>query len=442
VAADKFPFPSVIYGNAPLVTAPNVVTVTFAGDTLAAQLESFGSTITSSPYWTTVTAGLCGSGSTCIGAGTGVSTTVATAPGSSYADSSEGGATTPLQTYLQTLIAAFPASMQPTADTVYTFYFPASTTITLDGATSCEEFDGYHNSMTMGNQTVIYAIVPECPPEQGVLPTTEIANATVDASHEILEATTDGINSNTTGGYYLDFNQQSSLAWNDAGGGELGDLCVDLFGLGQDETMENGFTVQRIWSIANAASGTKDPCVPIPTGEIYYNAFPTVSAVIVDVGKSQTFEVDALATGSMASWTVAVADSTDQTGQTTYLSFSIAGGQTQKDVGYLQMSSGQTAQVTVTMLKDPSTAQGSEGWGDATVYSTNGTNPQTATSGHFWPFIVLTSAQAKMNGITMTEDPIHHGTFKVPARKTPAHSRAARSRVRTAFDRYLSTFVN
>ncbi len=420
------------YTGGPIVTTPKVVSVTFPGDSLESSLDSFGSSLTSSSYWTTITAGLCGSG-TCIGAGTGVSTTVSTAPGASYSDSAQGGTST-LQPYLQSLIAAFPSNLQPTADTIYTFYFPATTTITLDGAVSCQYFGAYHNSMTIGTQTVLYAIVPECaPPTQG--PTlTLLQETTISASHEILEATTDGVVTNTTGGYYLDFTQQSVLGWNDLGGGELADLCVDLLGLGQDETTENGYTVQRTWSIANATAGTKDPCVPTPAGEVYFNAFPTVSAIIVDVGQSETFTVDALATGTMAAWTVTATDATDSSGQTTYLSFSVAGGTNANNLGYKQMTSGESVQVTVKMLIDPSTMSGSEGWGDGIIVSTNGSNPQTATSGHFWPFIVLTSAEATKYGITMME--------RLPANWRPEGRKpdvaASRSRVNAAFNRYLS----
>jgi len=52
--------------------------------------------------------------------------------------------------------------------------------------------------------------------------------------------------------------------------GEVADFCVDQFGLTtQHDTATAGTnTVQRIWSVSAATAGT-NPCVPIPSGEIY-----------------------------------------------------------------------------------------------------------------------------------------------------------------------------
>jgi hypothetical protein len=389
-----------VYTGAPLVTAPKIVSVTFPGDTMTARLDTFGSGVTSSSYWNTVTTGYCGGGTTCIGDGTGSSVQVSQAPASSYADSTQGSSA--LQTYLSGLIAAFPAAQQPDSNTIYTFYFPSTTTITLDGATSCQDFGGYHNALTMGNQPVIYAIVPECPVQGG--PATALEQeTTLAASHEIAEAASDGIQTETTGGYYLDFNNPATWGWNDVGGGEIGDLCVDFMGLGGDATTENGFTVQRIWSILQASAG-KNPCVPIPAGEVYFNAFSNYSVVVIDVGQSTTIQVDALADGAMSSgWQVTAVDVTDPSGQTKYLSFTIAGG-TKDDAGNAtkQVQSGDSLQLTVTMVQDPGQSQTEEG--DAILLSTDG-DPSTATKDHYWPFIVMTTAEAQDNGVSMMK---HH----------------------------------
>ena len=390
----KFPFPSVIYGGAELLLAPKVITVTFPGDTLASELDQFGASLTSSAYWKAVSTGYCESASTCIGDGpTGTSVALTTAAGASYTDSSQGGAST-LQTYLQGLISSnkVPA---PDANTIYALYFPASTTITLDGATSCQVFGGYHNSTTVNGQTVVYAVIPECAPQGGGL--SLLQETTISGSHEVVEGSTDPVNGQTTAGFYLDFSQQSSVGWNNMGGGEIGDLCVDFLGLGQDETTENGFTVQRIWSVDNAAAG-KNPCVPIPAGEVYFNAFPTVSAVVVDVGKSKTIEVDALADGAMSAWSVTPVDMTDQSGQTTYLSFTMPGSTSTMYGPEVQISSGGKIELTVTMVKDPGQSQDQVGTG--VLFSTKG-SLASATAGHYWPFIVVTTAEAAKDGITM-----------------------------------------
>ncbi len=389
----KFPFPTVVYGGAPLVLAPKVVTITFPGDSLAGSLSTFGDGLTSTPYWTSVTSEYCSAASSCIGQGTGTTVALTTAPAASYTDSTTGGASS-LQTFLAGLITSgkVPAA---TADTIYALYFPSTVSISLDGATSCSVFGGYHSSMTMGSETVIYAVIDECPPQTGAKPATLLEETTISGSHEVVEASTNPVNTQQEAGFYLDFSQQNSIGWNNVGGGEIGDLCVDPFGLGQDETLENGYTVQRIWSATNAKAG-KNPCVPIPTGEVYFNAFPTVSAVVVDVGQSKTIEVDALADGAMGAWTVGVQDATNQSGTTPYLSFTIPGSVNNPQLGpTVQMTSGSKIEVTVTLEADPGSTPDQVATG--IMLSLNSAH----TAAHYWPFIALTPAEASTDGITM-----------------------------------------
>jgi hypothetical protein len=382
----------VTYQGGTLITAPKVVTVTFGMDPLATQLDAFGASLASSSYWDAIRAGYCGNGNTCIGDGPmGTSVALMTPPAANYTDSTYGAASTMIP-FVQGLITGniVPA---PDANTIYVLYFPATTTITLDGTTSCQGFVGYHNSLMMNGQEVFFAVVPECPPPAMTPPITLLQNTTLTASHEVMETASDG--SSASFGFYLDMGKPASWGWYDVQGGEIGDLCVDNFYLGLDEVQEGAFTVQRIWSMTNAAAG-KNPCVPIPAGEVYFNAFPTVSVVVVDVGKSKTIEVAALADGPMAPWTVLAQDWTDPVKQ--YVSFSIAGG-TDTDAGpEIQMKSGDTVKLTVTLLADPGNTPGGEA--DAVLVSANGP-PNTATAAHFWPFVVLTTAEAQDAGVTM-----------------------------------------
>jgi hypothetical protein len=389
-----FPFPPVTALGGPVVTVPKVVSITFSGDTLASQLATFGSSVASSSYWDTIRAGYCVNAS-CVGDGpAGTSVLLNTAPSNAYTDSTSGGASS-LQTFLKGLITTgqVPA---PDANTVYTLYFPSTTTISQDGAASCQSFDGYHNFMTMGSQTVVYAVVAECPPPS-TPPISLLQNTTITASHELIEASTDPSSTSATRGFNLDLAKPATWGWADVQGSEIADLCDDPFGLGQDETTEDGFMVQRIWSMDNAAAG-KNPCVPIPSGEVYFNAYSKDSVVILDVGQSKTIEVDALADGAMAPWTVIAQDWTDPTGATQYLTFTIQGGTSTALGPQIQVKSGDRIQLTVTMVADPVNAQNGEG--DAVLVSANGTSA-TATAAHFWPFVVMTSAQASKWGVTM-----------------------------------------
>lgn len=405
-AFSTFPFPTVNYGGGPVVAAPEIITITFSGNTFATHLDTFGDGIAASSYWSTVTSDLtCNGTSACIGAGpAGASAVSSVAIGASYADTAGAGGTgNTLQPFLQSVIAALPSAMQPAADSLYVFYVPTTTTVSLDGSQSCAAFGGYHNVMTIGSASVPYAMVFDCGARETL---TEEQSVTFAASHEMLEGASDP--TLPPNGYYIDENYQNSLAWETLGLGELGDLCVDLLGLGEDLTTENGFSVQRIWSPTNAAAGNLDPCVP-SNGQVYFNAFPTVSAVIVDVGKTQTFEIDALALGSEPTWTVGVQDATVPGQADQYLAFSSAGGTNVNGVTAISANSGDQIQVTVSMLKDPATAPGSLGWGLGLVTSYAGTNPAAATAGHFWPFIVLTTAEATADGITMSESVPFHG---------------------------------
>jgi hypothetical protein len=363
---------------------------------MAAQLATFGVNVASSAYWDTIRAGYCDKQNNCVGDGaTGTHVALTTAPATSYTDSSNGTGGT-LQTFLTGLIAAgtVPA---PDANTIYALYFPTTTTITLDGQTNCQGFDGYHNSLMNGGQEVYYAVISECPAPMMTPSITTLQNTTITASHEFIETATDPSLKAFT--YTLDLNNPATWGWADVASVEIGDLCVDPFGLGQDETSENGFTVQRIWSATQAAAG-KNPCVPVPAGEVYFNAFTNFSVVTVDVGKSVDIEVDALADGPMGSWMVLPQDWTDFTNPNPnpYLSFSIQGG-TNTDAGpEIQMKSGDKMVLTVTLTADP--AKAPHGEADGVIVSANG-NAMTATAAHFWPFIVLTPAEAADAGVQM-----------------------------------------
>jgi hypothetical protein len=408
--ATPFPFPPVVDFGDPVIAAPKIVSVTFSTESAASQLAAFGDALASTCYWDVIRAGYCDSGSTgCIGDGpAGVTIGLSTPPASSYTDPGGGGGT--LQTFLQGLITAntVPA---PDDNTIYALYFPMSTSIDQDGAKSCQDFDGYHGSMTIGSQNVFYAVIPECTAPQMTPQITTLQNTTITASHEAIETATDG-NTNGNGGYYLDVNNsESTYGWDDVQGGEVADLCVDPFLLGLDEFTENGFIAQRIWSVPNAAAG-KNPCVPIPTGEVYFNTYPEKTTLVMDVGTSQTITVHALADGTMPAWTLLPQDWTDYSGQTTYLSFSFGdGGPTQT-----QVSSGDAVSLTITLTADPSNTTYQEA--DGVLVSANSSDPNSVTAAHFWPFVVLTTAEAAALGATeQRRIPHRHGKNRTPHRR-------------------------
>ena len=337
-------FPQVEDNGGGILTAPKIVTVTFdpslytnatdpSAETLLTDLQTFDDVLTTTSWWSIVTKDYCDTSERkqgCIEAGSaGAHVAITTAPvgdGTAscgpqpcYTDSSQGG-TASLQTYLSGLFTAgtLPA---PDAQTLYVVYLPKSVTINLDGALSCNVFGGYHGSLNVGNLNVPYAIVPLCDPEQtatGVVELTVEQTATLAASHEIVEATTDphaaellpGEDPNSTEnlGWYL--TDEASQAWALPAGGEIADLCVDILGLGQDRWSEGGYTVQRVWSNSSAAQ-RQDPCVPIPAGEVYFNAGPSTvqsDQLSLAVGAPGSLQIDAFADGTAPAWQVFALD--------------------------------------------------------------------------------------------------------------------------------------
>ncbi|HEX8794510.1 MAG TPA: hypothetical protein VF765_26375 [Polyangiaceae bacterium] len=387
VRADHLPFPQVIYQGGPLMTAPAVVSVTFPGDPNASTYDQLGQNLAKSAYWDAVRTGYCEtSGTTCVGDGpAGVSVQITTAPNATYTDQQ-------IQTWLQTEITAkvlpAPDATMPVSNTVYVLYFPMSVSIDDgSGAMSCQAFDGYHGAMTMGSQQVPYAIVDEC--DYGS-PSATLAATTETAAHEAAEAATDPGN---PAGFYLDTSDPNTWGWNDVVGGEVADLCTDIFGLGGDATSDGTFVVQRIWSNAFAKGGG-DPCNPIPAGRTYFNASPSQAVYVLDVGGSVTFEASAFSTSPTGDWALVPQDWTDPS--TPYLSFSIQGG-TATDAGPVVMvNNGSKPKITMTLLKDPGGAPYAEA--DGVLLSVTG-DPSNPTADNIWPFVVLSPADAEDAGI-------------------------------------------
>jgi hypothetical protein len=395
----------VAYSASP-IAAVQVVTVTFAGDTMAAQLQSFGASVASSAWWDTVRAAYCSvSGGPCVGDGpAGTSVQINAAARSSYTDSVQGGPSS-VQDWISSSITSGILPIPDThsiSNTLYVLYLPSTTTVSIDGIKSCVVggFDGYHNSFVFGPSVVPYAVVVECDPlprgSPNVPADTRLQTTTIAASHEIIEAATNPAIS-------FDYDTYAALprnrAWVDeVGGMEVGDLCIDPYYLNQDQTSDGPFTVQRIWSNTQAAAGL-EPCLPAATDEVYFNASPSRSVLLVDVGQSTTFEVDAFSSGQMANWFLGVRDVTyPQTGGP-YLSFSIAGARSSDAGTSVQVNNGSKLQVTVTLLRDPGQLPAQEADG-AVVSASYASGRVRAT--HYWPFAVTTLANALDAGIDPT----------------------------------------
>ena len=335
--APHTPMPLVDYNGGRVLQNPKIVTITWAEDVpqMVSRVQQFGDIITSTAWWTAVSSEYCQQpGNTpCIGPGTSGGHVVINDPApTALSDSSQGGDST-LQTFIHDhvvggdgITADFPT---PDDNTLYVLYFPAGVTITLDGSASCDTFGAYHNTMVLPNDkqlqsNVAYAIIPRCG--------TKESTTTVSASHEIIEAATDPDIGQGGLAYYM-LNQ----LWGPAGG-EVGDLCEGI-GSSGTTTTESTFVVQRSWSNKSAASG-HNPCVPIPSGDVYFNAAPAKAKVVLaKAGATAVLDIDAFSDAPMAPWTLSALDVAQFQQQLPLLSFSF---------DKTQVQNGDHVQLTIT----------------------------------------------------------------------------------------------
>ena len=287
--------PQVVWLGGPVLAAPELVPIFFAGDdpTEQAALTSFTSGLGSTAYWTEVTSEYG------VGKATALAPVVLTtsAP-TSIADSD-------VQTWLLAQLSGdTPTLPAPTSNTVYVVYYPSGTMVTAsDGGVSCVDFGSYHSSAIFdanhGSASVAYVIVPRCP-DFGTL---SGLNATTGAaSAALVNAATDPYPLTTPA-----FNQVDTphLSWQTVfGGGEVSDMCAQEQGAFIQPTGLD-YTVQRSWSNAAAKAGS-DPCVPVPSGEVYFNSEPQLAGTVEVIVGSGNAEVDGVTVTPSASATVSI----------------------------------------------------------------------------------------------------------------------------------------
>jgi hypothetical protein len=427
--ASHAPFPTVANQGVAAMASPKIVALTFGTDANAAGIASFVGSLGSSAYWSSVTSQYG------VGAATGSQMTSSAAIASSYTDTSgtqaAGSSASTFQTFVSGTLAA--ANLPPDPSTVYAFFLPSSTTIQLQigssAATTCDQVGGYHNAAAASNGSYYYAVIPECagatlgPVGQGRLFGSEIDLITFEASHEIIEAVTDPSISQTdasfTAGWYNDFPHSpvDDFAWNEASDGEIADFCVDQFGAFSnsyhDVATAGTSTVQRIWSVSAAAAG-QNPCIPVPSGEIYFNAAPKegTDLLIVTQNEATTMEVDAFSDAAK-SWQVYALDGAEifQGATTANLELSFAGGSTEQTnagaLAYIAASNGSKLELSVTLVASLSLPDNPFALG--VLISQDGTDIQNAKNDHYWPFIVTTTAIAAQENLGLTTGRVHLG---------------------------------
>jgi hypothetical protein len=308
----------VVNQGGPLLTAPRIVSVFFPDDALAPDLTAFTSALGSSSYWKEVVGEY------------GVGPSVAEAPIQLSETAPSSISLEGIQAWLrQKLEDGASGWILPDADeSLFVLYYPATTSVTLNGLESCSTFNGFHNEVSLSNgKAISFAVVPRC---------TSLADVhgldalTVAASHEIIEAVTDPLPQS----HPAFAAAPEEFIWTYVtGGGEVGDLCASQSGM-HLRPSSLPYEVQRTWSNVRAAAG-HDPCVPSPASEVYFNSAPvlpdrlavqdkttTTKGIRIAAGQQKTIEIDLYSDApSPSAWTVKAEDMAALAGKSPELAF-------------------------------------------------------------------------------------------------------------------------
>jgi hypothetical protein len=258
-------FPVVGSMGGPVIKAPRVVPVVFAGDPLTADIESFTKKLGASKFWPSVATEY------------GVGALTASAPIVIDEQPPASLTSQEVETWLASkLTGVSPALGAPDPNALYALFYPAGVTITMEDAgamgQSCEGYGGYHYELAAGSTRVGYAVMPRC---------SGIDDLTVTTSHEIFEWATDPFPSSAPAFTKLD---DDHWAWQATMIGELGDLCTFL---DQDypRPTDIGFAVQRFWSNKLSLAGSF-PCAPDKAAR-YVQAIPRTpdEAIVPDYSR-------------------------------------------------------------------------------------------------------------------------------------------------------------
>lgn len=322
-----------------ILTAPHLVTITYASYTYQQQVEEFGKFMVTSSWMTSIGKEFG------ILAGTHEERRF---PGAAPATIDDPG--------IQALIKAKIGTGNLPAPTVggqdlYMIYFPATTAITDSGpAPMCGPNGsvGYHGAAKSGVIDFPYAVIADCG--------TGFPDITSTASHELIEGASDPWDA-PNDGYFMDFNAPD--LWYTDYGDETADMCQY-----EANVPEGIWSFQRSYSnIAAAAGGS--PCVPAVPGEAYTNVSASPATMpSVAAGGSVVFTITGWSTLPTTPWKLALGpgDQTDFDPKAVLSATTINNGDT----------------VTVT-LKAPTAAKPGD-IGSAYIFS--------GDAGHFWPVAI------------------------------------------------------
>jgi hypothetical protein len=252
-------FPIVPSNGGPVLTHPNIVTISFAGYPFESDVQAFGDWVVTSDW-------LAATGKDYL-VSTGVHVMKVVLPGPAPAMASDADTAMLVTNQIAANVLPDPSTLE---NPLYVVYYPSGTAVqnfeSGPGCNPSNTLGGYHWETAMGSTKIPYAVVPTCDTTDAKA----LGYVETSAGHEIIEAATDPFPL-TDPGYGL---VSLTDPWGRSLGGEVADLCQF-----QSDVTESGFTVPRIWSNSAAKAGT-DPCVPPPATEaVYYNVSPSQTKV-------------------------------------------------------------------------------------------------------------------------------------------------------------------
>jgi hypothetical protein len=242
-----------------VLTAPRVQPIYVPAVPYASDIDTFFQRLATSTYWPAVATEYGVGGLTAL---PGYATNVALP--------ATVGDTQLVDLFTQAMTEGSATLGAPRADTIYALFLSPDSTLTLQGQTFCGDGapSAYHNEWTVSGTQVAVAIIPTCPTSTASSTLTGVDVLTPAVSHEVVEAATDPFANSNPAWSAIDV---PHILWGVAMNGvEVADLCEN-----EIPTLiippDIGHPVQRIWSNASAHAGT-GPCVPVPPGEVYFNA--------------------------------------------------------------------------------------------------------------------------------------------------------------------------
>jgi hypothetical protein len=280
------------YGG-PVLKNPKFVPIFFSNDDAptTAALEDFTNKIGGTPYWTAATSE--------YGVGAGVALPAIHLMEAAPTTISDDA----IQTWLADKITNDPTEFPPNdANTLYVIYYPSTTSIDLQGSTSCQEFGGYHSDLPFNGGHAAYAVVPRCDAFAGM---STLDSATSAGSHELIEAATDPYPMEIPAYTLMD---DAHIFWlRVLGGGETGDMCAQFEDSYVNFPELPEYVVQRSWSNKAEKAG-HDPCQAVLDASVpYYNAVPVdkdkiayslfgqvimIPGTLINAGETKTIDLD------------------------------------------------------------------------------------------------------------------------------------------------------